>query len=56
MLFKYLMKINHLQTHIMIFWVMILYGPIGWFTNILKEGAASFFMLQNVIHFRFVSL
>jgi hypothetical protein len=24
------------------------YNPIGWFANILKEAAASFFMVENV--------
>jgi len=40
----------------MIFWVMTLYSPIEWFINTLKEAAASFFMVENVILFRFVSL
>jgi hypothetical protein len=46
---------NHLKTQIRIIWVMTPYSPIGWFTNILKEAAASFFMVKNVILFRFVS-
>jgi hypothetical protein len=31
------------------------YSPTQLFTNILKEAAASFFILENVILFRFVS-
>jgi hypothetical protein len=40
----------------MIFWVMTPYSPIGWFTNILKEAAASFFMVESAILLQFVSL
>lgn len=54
--FQTINEINNLKTQIRIFWVMTPYSPIGWFTNILKEAAASFFMVENVILFRFVPL